>query len=582
MAKLLKRWFLATLFTTLLAQGIHSQTKKLQIVDPLLFSHDSLISGIPSYVITEKNGIRDTLQTDSNGYVEIPTDTTVKVPVKKGWNIVSTPLKTEDKSKNNIFPGSISEAYKYNEGYLSSDSLERGIGYWLKFSNDDSISVEGKYFGNDTVLVRPGWNLVGNLDKEMNVENIQVSPSDLIISSFYKFDRGYEPTSSLKVGEGYWINANKDGELIFGNTPGLEAKIENNSLPPSPPQDEVKSEVRVNLNKENVKVYDVLGREVDIKNKLNNGVYFFRVFENDKMINSGKLINLDNSIFFGNKISKENTNVRNFSKKTSLDDSIRIFVKDELTDSVGDYHDFEEIYLESEIPNKIALFPSAKLLDFHHVPDSRFDTSSALAFDRFITFSDNVYWLDFGNYILNHYPKDMPLKIFANRDSMPNLNYSMAFDSAMSNWKNLTSFLYKGVLLPAEDLVTEVTSKPDTGVYMRYYGTTTGVNRDLRYPQPFEMSPPNRGPPILTKVNMNTNYNDFEFIKEIIQHEFWHVFFDPSNSSREDDAGGFNPMNRDYNGKIKRLNNSLQKFFPIKTTEGEIQYLVKVGVYKED
>jgi hypothetical protein len=135
--------------------------------------------------------------------------------VSSGWNIISIPLEMATKLKTEIFPTSVSSAYKYNSGYEAKDTLECGVGYWLKFNSDTLLTMTGTPVDADTIVLQPGWNLIGTLTDGISVSSIITEPEGILSSNFYEYNNGYIPSYTLKPMKGYWIKANSAGELIL-------------------------------------------------------------------------------------------------------------------------------------------------------------------------------------------------------------------------------------------------------------------------------------------------------------------------------------------------------------------------------
>lgn len=140
---------------------------------------------------------------------------TINIFVKKGWNMVSVPLKNFNMRKEVLFPTSISNAYKYNDGYVKEDTLKIGRGYWLKFGDDEIISISGGLIPFDTIYVAAGWNLIGSISNNCSVQSIITQPENILTSQFYEYDNSYIGTDTLKSGKAYWIKVNQPGKLLL-------------------------------------------------------------------------------------------------------------------------------------------------------------------------------------------------------------------------------------------------------------------------------------------------------------------------------------------------------------------------------
>ena len=141
----------------------------------------------------------------------------VNIQVNNGWNLISVPVIVNDFRSESLFPTAQSDAFVYTGIYEIRDTLKNGEGYWLKFSESQSISVSGIKLEADTVEVMEGWNIIGSLTK--NISTTSINPLGLNIDSyFFNYDNGYQITDSVKSGQGIWIKLNKSGQILVSET----------------------------------------------------------------------------------------------------------------------------------------------------------------------------------------------------------------------------------------------------------------------------------------------------------------------------------------------------------------------------
>jgi len=146
-----------------------------------------------------------------------PDTVTVPFTISNGWNIISLPVKVEDGQKNALFPTSVSTAFAYIGSYIQKDTIERGKGYWLKFSSAQSIPINGVITKTDTIHVRAGWNLIGTTSASLLVSSIIQQPPGIILSNYYSYSSGYEAVDTIIPGRGYWLKTNAAGILILSH-----------------------------------------------------------------------------------------------------------------------------------------------------------------------------------------------------------------------------------------------------------------------------------------------------------------------------------------------------------------------------
>ncbi|MBA4312989.1 MAG: hypothetical protein C0417_10205 [Chlorobiaceae bacterium] len=133
----------------------------------------------------------------------------------KGWNLISLHLSVTDQRAETIFPTAISKPFSFNNNYVLSDSLFNGIGYWLKFSEPQLISITGDSIYSDTIEVKTGWNMIGSLSRDVIATNIQQIPDSIVTSRYYGYKLSYTAADTLKPRHGYWVKSKSDGHLIL-------------------------------------------------------------------------------------------------------------------------------------------------------------------------------------------------------------------------------------------------------------------------------------------------------------------------------------------------------------------------------
>lgn len=168
---------------------------------------------------------------------------TIPILYNKGWNIISLPTMVVDARRTVLFPTSTSRLYKYDHsfGYVASETLDVGNGYWIKFpSVIPPITIDGIDVSSISVNVFKGWNLVGSLTNSVSVSSIESVPPGIIVGGFFGYDSSYYPADTLKPFMGYWVKAEQDGQLIINSSSQpISANririIPTSELPPPPP-----------------------------------------------------------------------------------------------------------------------------------------------------------------------------------------------------------------------------------------------------------------------------------------------------------------------------------------------------------
>ncbi|MBI3195131.1 MAG: hypothetical protein HYZ34_11800, partial [Ignavibacteriae bacterium] len=138
-----------------------------------------------------------------------------RITYPKGWNMLCVPKDVTDKRKTIIFLCAGSDAYGYNNGYSTFDTLHNGKGYWIKFDSPCAADFRGEYLFEESTEVRTGWNLIGTPSIEIPLEHVYSFPEGNISSGFYRYNSGYLLSDVLSVGNGYWVKVNEDGIILL-------------------------------------------------------------------------------------------------------------------------------------------------------------------------------------------------------------------------------------------------------------------------------------------------------------------------------------------------------------------------------
>jgi uncharacterized protein (TIGR02145 family) len=141
------------------------------------------------------------------------------VQVDSGWNLLSLPAVVSNGSKAFLFPSATSAAFVFRDpiGYEELDTLQSGVGFWLKFNSSETVFITGELIFKDTIEVHAGWNIVGSLSVPIAVDSIVSEPPGMITSVFSGFRPGvgYEEADTLHPGFGYWVKVNQDGRIVL-------------------------------------------------------------------------------------------------------------------------------------------------------------------------------------------------------------------------------------------------------------------------------------------------------------------------------------------------------------------------------
>ncbi|MCP4712552.1 MAG: hypothetical protein GY869_28335, partial [Planctomycetes bacterium] len=157
--------------------------------------------------------------------VSVPVDLTMlatqpfEYSVLSDWNMIGLPLDVDDPYYLSIFtaPPVISGTlYEFIGSYAATDTLEIGSGYWLRFTEPDTVEIVGAPMDTICTDVSLGWNIVAGPSCNVPLSAVSSDPPGIIIGgSLHAYDGAYIAVDTLKQGQGYWIRVNANGQLCM-------------------------------------------------------------------------------------------------------------------------------------------------------------------------------------------------------------------------------------------------------------------------------------------------------------------------------------------------------------------------------
>ncbi len=142
--------------------------------------------------------------------------------VRERWNMLSLPVVPDDAQKDSVFRNATSNAFRFDNsgGYLVSPSLTFGTGYWLKYQQDEEVSILGNDQTVSVVTLEEGWNMIGALSYPIDPSIVYFQSIDdeidyLTSSSFFGYNNGYELAEELKPMRAYWLKVPIAGSLVL-------------------------------------------------------------------------------------------------------------------------------------------------------------------------------------------------------------------------------------------------------------------------------------------------------------------------------------------------------------------------------
>ncbi|MBS1913031.1 MAG: hypothetical protein JST22_13675 [Bacteroidetes bacterium] len=150
--------------------------------------------------------------------LDVRTELNYGVRYAGGFNVVSAPLLPSDARSAVVYPLADS-ILRYDTGYVVSDSIVAGAGYFVQFPGAATVTYSGRPFNVPaTIPVKAGWNLVGGATVPVAASRITVAGTTLL-SGFVGSIGGANPVTTLQPGVGYWVNVSADGSITLNPDP---------------------------------------------------------------------------------------------------------------------------------------------------------------------------------------------------------------------------------------------------------------------------------------------------------------------------------------------------------------------------
>ncbi len=179
--------------------------------------------------------------TKENSASAIIKEVSVSSSINSGWNMVSSCVYSSDPRTMTLFPTATSQAFTYERGYITKDTLQSGVGYWVRFDVGQEMTSSGIEVKQVVINVKQGWNMIGSISSSVPVGSITSEPHGIVTSNFFGYSSSYSAATSIEPAKGYWVKVNQAGKLILSSSSSMSAInkihiVPTNELPPSPPE----------------------------------------------------------------------------------------------------------------------------------------------------------------------------------------------------------------------------------------------------------------------------------------------------------------------------------------------------------
>ena len=134
--------------------------------------------------------------------------------VASGWNLIGLPSNVFNSFYLSLFPDAIpATLFGWNGSYYQADSLELGKGYWLRFSNAGTDTIEGLSVTSQVIDLMTGWNMISGISCDVAFTDISDPGNIIIPGTLFGFNGAYFSSDSIKQGNGYWLRTNASGQI---------------------------------------------------------------------------------------------------------------------------------------------------------------------------------------------------------------------------------------------------------------------------------------------------------------------------------------------------------------------------------
>jgi len=140
----------------------------------------------------------------------------VPITIAEGWNLLGVPVEVADFDYLNVFPNAVpGTLFGFDGTYFQPDpsDLDRGSGYWLRFSQAETVTLEGIDGGLGPITLSQGWNLISGLSCSVPLSSIEDPGGVMIEGTLFGFSGTYYQANTLEPGYSYWVRASAAGQV---------------------------------------------------------------------------------------------------------------------------------------------------------------------------------------------------------------------------------------------------------------------------------------------------------------------------------------------------------------------------------
>jgi len=184
-------------------------------VEPFYIDENVSIDDELFYFVTATDANENESDPSEEAYVS---QMSISISFVQNWNLVGLPLTTDLDGQLDVFPSSVEGTlYSFDETYVQESSLIPGTGYWLRFPEDGEALMTGSPIDNMILHLQIGWNLISGITGEISVNEIIDENSIIVPGTLFGFSETYVYSTTLVPGQGYWLRAFNEGDVILSS-----------------------------------------------------------------------------------------------------------------------------------------------------------------------------------------------------------------------------------------------------------------------------------------------------------------------------------------------------------------------------
>lgn len=147
--------------------------------------------------------------TDSDNIGDVCDMATFNLSLNQGWNLISVPINTTNKSISYLFAEKNISIYGYNDSWFVPYEIDYKLGYWVKANESQHIRLSGLEVTENITGFNNEWSLIGY--PSLNETLIRSFVNNSNVYSYngrwgvYNPQRSSNSLNRFKPGNGYWI-----------------------------------------------------------------------------------------------------------------------------------------------------------------------------------------------------------------------------------------------------------------------------------------------------------------------------------------------------------------------------------------